>query len=312
MKRPSSLFTKKLLLLVAAVFSLVAGVGYISWRHSSRHQSTLPTTHQPAKPNATKYISLSGSYLFSIPAKYAVDETVIPGVAVVYSKDITTLPVKNLDELYSGGSVTVQPLKQLKNSNAKTFKDYVSNSVAADLRKTMSSGSDVRFSKKGDTDAAEVFAILNSGTHLRVAYLLNLAQPLMSVAKDESDAFKIVGASLEDLNKTNLKPDIDLVFQTAKTVVDMLRRRDGPGLKSKGSTDFKNNITKDQLIANLNSSSSFLDRSITVVGGSYDGDVFIAQLAFEPKTTDKAPVSGVISLSRQGNNWGLDGFQLPQ
>ena len=308
MKRPGSLFiSKKSLLLIAAVLILAAGAGY-SILHNNHNQPG----GQSVKPNATKYISFGGGFLFSIPAKYAVDETTVRGVAVVYSKDITSLSAKNLDELYSSGAVAVQPVKQLKNSDAKTFKDYVSNSVAADLRKTMNSGSDVRFSKKGDIEAAEVFAILNSGTHLRVTYVLNLPQPVMVVAKEESNAFKIVSSSLEDLDKSNLKPGIDLAAQAAKTVAEMLRRQDTSGIKGKGTTDFNKTVTKDQLVANLSSSAAYLDRKITVVGGTYDVKVFIAQLAFEPKTKGEAPVGGALSLSKQAKSWKLDGFQLPQ
>ena len=306
-KQGSLLISKKSLLLITAVLILAAGAGYALWRNNNQPSG------QSAKPNATKYVSLNDGYLFSIPAKYTVDEIANRGVAVVSSQDITTPPsAKNLDELYSSGAVTVQPVKQLKNSDAKTFKDYATNTVAADLRKTMNSGSDVKFSKKGDIDAVEVFAIQNDGTRLRSAYLLNLSQPVMVVAKEESDAFKIVRSSLEDLNKTNLKPDIDLAAQAAKTVVEMLRRQDNSGIRSQGTTDFNKNVTKDQLAANLSSSATYLDRSITVVGGSYDGKVFIAQLAFEPKTKDEVPVSGVLSLSKQGKNWKLDGFQLPK
>lgn len=309
MKKHGSLFiSKKSLLLIIVVLILAAGVGYVLW-HNNRNQPS----SQSAKPNATKYVSLDGGYLFSIPAKYVVDETANQGVAVVYSQDITTPPsAKNLDELYSSGVVTVQPAKQLKNSDAKTFKDYVSSTIAADLRKKLNSGSDVKFLKKGNIEAAQVSAILNSGTILRVTYVLNLPQPVMVVAKEESDAFKIVGSSLEDLNKTNLKPDIDQAAQAAKTVADMLHRQDTSGIKGKGTTEFNKNVTKDQLAANLSSSASFLDRSITVVGGTYDSKVFLAQLAFEPKTKDEAPVGGVLSLSKQDKNWKLDGFQLPK
>ncbi len=307
MKRPGSLFiSKKSLILICAVLVLAAGAGYSLWNDNSQ-----PNT-KSGKLNATKYISLAGGYLFSTPAKYVVDETTVRGVAVVYSQDTTTLLTKNLDELYGSGVVTVQPIKQLKNGDAKAFKDYVNNTVAADLRKAMGSGSNVGFSKKGDTEAARVSAILNSGTILRVAYVLNLPQPVMVVAKDESDAFKIVGSSLEDLNKTNLKPDIDQAAQAARTVVELLSRQDASGIKGRGTTDFNKNVTKDQLVANLSSSATYLDRKITVVGGTYDGKVFIAQLVFEPKTKDGTPVGRVLSLSKQGKNWKLDGFQLPQ
>lgn len=308
LSRLSSLFNKKLPLIFVAILILAAGVGYIGWHRHNNHNQSTPGS---AKPNVTKFISLDGGYLFSIPAKYAVDATTTSDTVIVYSKD-TPVPGKNLDELYSGGSVTVQPLKQLKNSDAKTFKDYVSNSVAADLRKKMNSGSDVRFSKKGDIEAAEVTAILNSGTILRAAYALNLPQPVIVVAKEESDAFKIVGSSLEDLNRTNLKPDINLAVESAKSLAGMLHRRDASGIKDQGSTDFSKTVNKDQLVANLSASATYLARSITVVGGSYDGQLFIAQLAFGQKTKDEAPVSGALSLSKQGKDWKLDGFQLPQ
>ncbi len=297
-------FSRKIYLLIfILVIVVMAGV---AWQNSN-------AKHTKGARVEAKYISLGGGYIFSIPAKYAVNETANPGVAVVYSQDITTPPsAKNLDELYSSGVVTVQPVKQLKNSDAKTFKDYVTNTAAADLQKKLNSGSDIKFLKKGDVEAAEVSAILNSGTVLRAAYVLDLPQPVMVVAKEKSDAFKIVSSNLEDLHKTNLKSDITLAAQAAKTVADMLRRQDASGIKGKGTSDFNKNVSKDQLVANLSSSASFLNRSITVVGGSYNGQDFILQLALEPKTKDELPASGVLSLSKQGQNWKLNGFQLPQ
>lgn len=305
MKRLQRIPRKIYLPLLGLVLVLAVGFVYKQFWHKSA---------KPAEPAVieTKYVSFSGGYLFSIPAGYVANETTIAGVTIAYPESQPMPSGKKLEELYTTGTIAIQPITQLKDDNEQAFKDYVDNTLATDLRKTLNSASDVREVGKGGIYAKEVFALDDSGNRLRVAVAINFPQPVLITAADDSEPFKITITTVEDLKKSTLRPDIDQATQVAKNVADMLHSRDASGVRAKGTTDFNKNVSKDQLVANLSLSAGFLDRSITVVGGSYDGKVFIAQLVFESKTTDKAPVGGVLSLSKQGKNWKLDGFQLPQ
>ncbi len=305
MKKLQHIPRKIYLPLLGLVLVLAAGLAYRQiW-----HKSAKPAESVVVE---AKYVSFNGGYLFSIPARYVANETAIAGVTIAYPESQPMPSGKKLEELYTTGAVAVQLITQLKDDNEQAFKDYVNNTLAADLRKTLNSASDVREASRGSIYAKEVFALDNSGAHLRVAAAINFPQPVLITAANDNEPFKTIFSTTEDLRKSKLKPDIDHAAQAAKSVADMLYRQDASGIRDKSTTDFNKNVTKNQLVANLSLSATYLDRKITVVGGTYDGKVFIAQLAFEPKTTDKVPVSGVMSLSKQGKNWELDGFQLPQ
>ena len=288
--------------LIPIVFLAVGIGGYEAWQNSN-------TKHTKTTEIEAKYISFSGNYIFSIPSGRSVDGVSIPSVALVYAGD--SVQAKNFEELYAAGVVAVQPITALKDDNPKTFKDYVNNTLAADLRKALNSATDVREVKKENPEAFKVFASTNEGKRLRAIYALNLPQPVMMAAKDETDTLKIVGSTMEDLKKSKLKADIDQAALSTKSLVEMMQKLDSSGIMREGSSEFSKSVSQDKLATDLKSSSSYLSRSITIVGGSYNGKDFIAQLIFEPKTKDENPASGVVSMRKSGKAWKLQAIQLP-
>ncbi|MDP2696129.1 MAG: hypothetical protein Q8O87_02650, partial [bacterium] len=147
---------------------------------------------------------------------------------------------------------------------------------------------------------------------LRVDYAIDFTQPVLVVAQDRSDAFKIVGSTMEDLKKSSLKSDIDQVAQTAKETAQGLKDLKIKELRKNSSSRFKKKMTEGQLADSLQKSSQYFQRSISIVGGLYNGEFFIAQLVFEAKAADDQPVAGIISLQKVGKTWKLDGLQLPK
>src|SRR3989344_5568770 len=117
--------------------------------------------HKPAKPATVeaKYVSFSGNYLFSIPAKYTANGTAIPDVALVYPEATSLKSGQSLNELYSNGTVAVQPIRELKNDNPEAFTAYVKDVLAADLLKNFEGVTDLRLAKQKGVDAVEVSAI---------------------------------------------------------------------------------------------------------------------------------------------------------
>ncbi len=260
--------------------------------------------------DSPKYVSLESGYLFSIPTKHIVDETALPKVTLVYPESLS-IDGKALDELYADSTVAIQPIVALKDNNAKNFKEYISNTLAADLRKNLHAASDVRPAKQGGVDGLKIYAIANDGKHLRAIYALDITQPVMMAARDEIDALKVVGNSIEDLQKTKYKPDIDKASELTNSVLQMLKKQDSKGIEAKGTANFKSSVDQSKLSTQLKSSASSLDKQITMAGGSYDGKSFVVQLRYEPKTSNETATSGTISLLKQGKDWKLDGLVLP-
>jgi hypothetical protein len=291
---------------VGLVLVLALGLGYkVIWHKP-------PSGSIKSDELSAKYISFSGGYLFALPAGYVANETAIAGVAIAYPEGLPTLNGKTLEELYALGAVAVQPIAQLKDNNDSAFKDYVNNTLATNLRKTLNSASDVREVSGGKIDAKEVFALDNSGKHLRVVMAINFSQPVLIAAADDSEPFKIIASTIGDLKKSKLKLDIDVATQATKTVLEMLQKQDVLGIRKKATAQFNKSVSNDKLKNDLKSSTSYLERSITITGGSYNGKLFIGELIFEPKASDQFALSGVVSLKKEGNSWKLDALQLPK
>ncbi|MBI2589138.1 hypothetical protein HYW35_02970 [Candidatus Saccharibacteria bacterium] len=270
--------------------------------------------HKPAKPAVVeaKYVSFTGNYLFTIPAKYTANGTAIPDVALVYPKASSLQDGQSLNDLYANGAVAVQPIRELKNDDPQAFNAYVTGVLAAELRKTFKAATDLRPAKQKGVDAVEVSALGGAGKVFRINYAIDLAQPVLVVAQDRSDAFKAVGSSMEDLMKSNLKTDIDQAAQAAKETAQGLKDQKIKELRKNASSGFKKKTTEVQLADTLQKSSQYFQRPISIVGGLYNGEFFIAQLVFEVKAAGDQPVPGVVSLHKEGKTWKLDDLQLPK
>lgn len=270
--------------------------------------------HKPANPVGLdkKYVSLGGNYFFSVPAKYTANGTAVPGATIVYPEKLAIQNGQSLNDLYLNGTVAVQAIAELKDNNPEAFKAYVKDVLAADLRKNFKGVTDLRPAKQKDVDANEIYALGEGGKHLRANYAINFTQPVLVVAQDRSEAFKTIGFSMEDLKKSELKPDIDLAAQATKEVAQKLQEQKSAELRKNATTDFKKGMTQQQLTDDIKTAGQYLQRPINIVGGLYNGKFFIAQLVFEPRQKDDPPVAGVVSLKKEGKSWKLDGLQLPK
>jgi arsenate reductase-like glutaredoxin family protein len=270
--------------------------------------------HKPAKPATVerKYVSFNGNYLFSIPSKYTANGTAIPGVTLVYPEASLLQKGQSLNDLYTNGTVAVQPIAELKDNNPEVFMTYVTDVLAANLRKIFNSASDLRPSKQKGIDATEVSALGEAGKLLRVDYAIDFTQPVLVVAQDRSDSFKTIGFSMEDLKKSSLKSDIDLAAEVTKEVAQKLKDQKAKELRKKSTAEFKKQKSEAQLAAMLKDSNAYLQRPISIVGGLYNGEFFIAQLVFEAKAQGEQPTPGIVSLQKIGKTWKLDGLQLPK
>ncbi|MDO8591998.1 MAG: hypothetical protein Q7R60_03730 [bacterium] len=270
--------------------------------------------HKPAKPAVVdaKYVSFSGGYLFSVPAKYTANGTAMPDVTIIYPKASPAQNGQSLTDLYLNGTVAVQPIRELKNDDPQAFTTYAKDVLAADLRKTFKTATDLRPAKQKGVVANEVYAVGEAGKLLRANYAIDFAQPVLVVAQDRSDAFLVVGFTMEDLKKSSLKPDIDQAAQAAKETAQGLKDQKIKELRKNASSGFKKEMTEAQLADNLYKSSQYFKRPISIVGGLYNGEFFIAQLVFEASSQGDQPVAGVVSLHKEGKTWKLDDLQLPK
>lgn len=269
--------------------------------------------HKPVEPAGldTKYVSFDGDYIFSIPAKYTANGTAVPGVTIIYPEKSLPQNGQSLSDLYANGTVAAEPIKELKDNNPQAFSTYVSDVLAADLRKAFEGVTDLRPAKQKDVDANEIYALGKDGRRLRVNYAINFTQPVLVAAQDRSDAFKTIGFSMEDLKKSSLKSDIDQAAQAAKETAQRLKDQKVKDLRKNSTTEFKKQKSEAQLATILKDSNIYFQRPISIVGGLYNGQFFIAQLVFEAKSQGDQSAVGIVSLHKIDKNWKLDGLQLP-
>ncbi len=298
----TSLFRKPGLMFL--VLLITFGVGYIVWHSTNKDNKTTTL--------AAQYISFDGSYLFTIPANYTASETVIDGATIVYPEVSPPTSGQKLESLYANGVVAIQPIVALKDNNPDNFKQYMEGQLSSDLKNSLNSKTDIKESTQNGIQETKVLAQTQDGKLLRVVYGLNQSQPVLMVASDESDVLKAVSSTMEDLKKMKNKPDIDQAAQVAKTAAEMLQKQDVAGLKKNGTTQFNESESKDKLTADLKLSAAFLKRSITIVGGAYNGKNFNAQFIIAPIKSGDQPTSGILSLQKVGKTWKLNGFQLPK
>lgn len=288
------------------LISLIAvGTYFVLQKKSDKQQNKT----EIIQTDATKYVSFGGAYLFSVPAKYTVDETLISGVVIVYPEESPPKAGMSLDQLYKAGAIAVQPILELKDDDPKAFKEYVTNKLAQEFKKsTTKSTIDVREAKQGDTEALKVFALAKDGKRLKAGYAINYTKPLLMIAADETNALKIVGSTMQELKDGKVKSDIDEAAKATKAILEMIIQHNLSGLTGKSMSG----LDQKTVAAEVEASGPLLDRSVSILGGSYNGEVFAAQISFEPKTKDQVAAGGVVSLRKDSGAWKLDALQLPK
>ncbi len=295
--------SKKTYLVVLLIIVVCLGVGTFVW-----HKYNKTATPVAATVNA-RYVSFEGSYTFAIPENRSVDEISIPGVALVYSGD--SVQAKSFDELYANGVIAIQPISALKDNNTEALKKYANDVVTADLRKSLHSASDLQELKQGNIVIEKAYAIDKDGKRLRTIYAFGLTQPVLAAAADEGGALKIISSSIEDFNKSKLKPDIDKAANTTKQILTLAKSKDASGILKQSTGDLRKKMSKDKLSEALQASASRFDGSVAIVGGSYNGNVFIAQVLFRTKNDTTKFATGTVELHKEGDVWKLQAMQLP-
>jgi len=292
-------------ILGAGLFLVIIGGGYFGWK--KLHNNT-----QTFNADTYRYVSLGGGYIFTVPAQYTADGTALPGATLIYPKETDATNGKSLNDLFAAGAVAVQTITELKDNNPEAFNIFVKDVIAADLRKVFKSPTDTRPAKQTEAEALEVYVLGPNGKRLRANYAINFTQPIIVAAQERSDAFVTVSLSMEDLKKSRMKTDVDQAAQAAKEIAEKVKGQKGAELIKTSTTEFKKQKTNEELASMLKESTAYLDRPLTIVGGLFNNQYFIAQLVFEPSAQTEQPTVGIISLRKNGKTWELDGLQLPK
>ena len=254
-----------------------------------------------------EYLAFAGSYVFSVPKDYAVDEQSIVGLQLVYKGTITG---KTLDQIYAADNISLEPITLLKDHESGTFKDYVNNTFVPGAKKVLSEDVSTTFSKVDGWDVARV-TLKKDGQQLRFVYLKNGQHPVAVIAKEETTAFKTIEQSVSDVEKTDLKNEVAPLKQTVQKTAQLMRDKNSKELYQQATDDFRSKNTEDQISKLLAVEEVYSQGQVIINGGSYSGGEFGTVVYFVPLNQDFKPASGALYFKKVDGQWKLKGMQLP-
>ncbi len=254
-----------------------------------------------------EYLTFAGSYVFSVPKDYAVDEQSIVGLHLVYKGTITG---QTLDQIYAADNISLEPITLLKDHESGTFKDYVNNTFVPGAKKVLSQDVSITFSKVDGWDVAKV-TVKKDGQQLRFIYLKNGQHPVAVISKEETTAFKTIEQSVSDVEKTDLKNEIAPLKQTVQKTAQLMRDKNSKELYQQATDDFRSKNTEDQISKLLAVEEVYSQGQVIINGGSYSGGEFGTVVYFVPLNQDFKSASGALYYKKVDGQWKLKGMQLP-
>lgn len=297
-KKLSSLSRKALIILLIV---LIAVGAIIYFKGNGDNKTT--------KSEYPKYVNFDGNYAFSVPKDYTVDEQSVPGAQLVYTG---TISAKTVEDVYNAGGISVYAISGLTDHSGKAFKDYVSKTFVEDLKKNVSPNNvKVKFGKANGADNARVTAIKDDKT-IRFIYLKGGRYPAQVVAKNETSSVKRIAETMEDIESTNFKDEIEPIKQSIKEAAQMVKDQKATDLYSSASPELRAKTSQQELIEALKAATPFSTGNITVSGGSYKPNEFSAVLRFTSSNQDNSqPTFGSIMLKKSDGQWKMEALTLP-
>ena len=271
------------------------------------------TYHQVKKSTTViqypEYLSFSGNYVFPVLKDNQVDVESVPGLELIYKGKISA---KTLEDIYNAAGISLQPISDLTDHSSKAFKDYINNTFSAQIKKTLSTDDiQIVFGKMNGWDVARTVA-KKDGQQVRFIYLKNGLHPVAVVAKEETDAFKKIEATVVDVEQSDLKKEVDPVKQTLKTTAPLVKDQKADELYQAAAPELRANTTIKDLTDSFKTAAPFIKGEITINGVSYSPGEFSAVLIFSLSTDQGAPRAySTLNFKKTNGQWGLKGLTLP-
>lgn len=262
-----------------------------------------------AKPGHPEYLSFDGSYVFSMPKDYNVDEQSVPGAQLIYTGQITA---KTLEDVYNAGGFSAHPIFDLTDHSPKAFKKYVNDKYLPELKKNLST-SDVKL-KFGKANQADNVAITvkKDGKQYRFIFLKGGLHPAAIVAKQEVAAVKDIERTLLDVEKSDIKTEQDVIKKLIKDTAELIKGQKTKELYAIASSELKADTSEAKLASALKTSTPYLEGNINISGASYTPADFSAALRFTKlDKNDQQPALGSLTFKKINGKWELAVLQLP-
>ncbi|MBI2591902.1 hypothetical protein HYW36_00230 [Candidatus Saccharibacteria bacterium] len=254
-----------------------------------------------------EYLSFAGGYVFSVPKGMAVDTHAVQGIQIVHIGKITG---KTIDEVYADNNISLQPVEFLEDKKGNDFKKYINETLVPEQKQKLSPDVIASFEKSNGWDVAKVM-VKKDGQSLRFIYIKNSLHPVSIVSKEETDNFKKIEESVTDVEKTDLKNEIEPLKQATQTTAQNIRDKKAKELYAGAAPELRSKNTEDEISKLLAAEEIYSQGQTIINGGSYSGGEFGAVIYFIPLNSDFKPASGALYFKKIDRQWKLTGMQLP-
>jgi len=186
---------------MVAVLLLVAVGLFFAWRiFNQRSAGNAPQSlEQASRQNINYYISFD-DYYYEVPKKKTADDKIVLGAQFIYDLN-TAVKTNTLDDLFNVGAIGVQALVPLNGEN-QAFEHYINDVSKPAAASAFSGTADLTFSDR-EKDKIRVANLVSKkdGHVIRRQYIVNLPQSVAVVAKEDEEAFRLVGQTIAQASK---------------------------------------------------------------------------------------------------------------
>lgn len=297
MIRKMARLSHKILLFILFILIAVAGVIFFKDDKSKTVSSEYPI-----------YVSFVGNYVFNSPKDYVVDERSVPGAQLIYTG---TVIAKTVEDVYKANGITVQPVRDLTDTSADGFKEYVNNKFSQELQKSASADEvKASFAKANGIDNARVTAT-KSGEVVRFVYLKGGQHPAQIVAKNESEAVKKIEDTIVDVEPSSFNNESEPIKQSLKNAAQLIKDKKSVELYGVSAPSLRQSTTQESMASILEAAAPFSAGNITILGGNYRPGEFIAILSFSPSEQGKQLAYGTLAIKKFEDRWKVEVLTLP-
>lgn len=292
---------KKIWLVVLVVVLLAAGGFWLFQRSGGG------VGQSGGKFSRNYYISFD-NYYYEIPKKKTADDQIVAGAQFVYSLG-TTIKTNSLDDLYNDGAIGIQPLIPLNGDNG-AFDAYI-NTVAKPGAANSVEGGEATLTMAERKDGVKTAELLvqKDGKIVRRQFIVNLPQAVAIVTKDDSEAYKLIGATIgRASDKFSNYEDIKSLAVSSAVMVknqmfDVLFEQTHPDLKAASSVDEIKRIAER--------SKDLFGLETKVYGVKVvDNEITASVIFFDSKKPENSKIVN-LSFRLSDNHWRLFTLRLP-
>lgn len=287
--------------LIALIVIILASGGFWLYQRSSGID---PQTS--GKFGKDYYISFD-NYYYEIPKKKAADDQIVAGAQFVYNTSMS-IKTNSLEDLYNDGAIGVQPIVPL-NGDGTAFEFYLNNTAKPAAAASVGGEAELTITERKDGIKAAELIAKKDGQVLRRQFIVNLPQVVAVVTKDDSEAFKVIGASIGRASD-KFSGYEDLKTLAVSSAV-MLKHRMFDAMFAQAHPDLKDASSIDEINRIADRSKEIFDLEPKVYGiNVVDNEITATVIFFDSKKSENSKIAH-LSFRFADGKWRIFTLSLP-